>query len=371
MKPKILWLWKQESAVSYYRAKLPARKLQEKGYDITIHSEPYSRLKPSFTEWAKNNLGKWDLLLLDRTSTFADLPTFAGLRHYSPGMRMVTDFDDDFLNVPWWNQATSLYKPGCEARESGLAHLKLSELVTASTESITQKFRSRTHDIIHCPNGLDPEDWTKFPTNPDRHKDPNLRVLYGGASGHFGDMDEARLGVETVIENPPVPFRFICFGAIPGWLHELSRKYPQRVVRLPWVSFASYPQAIAWGGFDVAIAPLAEHTFNDSKSDIKWQEAAVQGIPFLCSDVGPFKSLPKGTAVKVSNTPVQWAEGLRNLLTDVSLREKLRLKAKEAVLDIGTIDKTVSKWEVCIERAMSRPRIETLEDIRLPDEEIK
>jgi O-antigen biosynthesis protein len=367
VKPRILWLWRQESAVAYYRATVPARWLTSQGYSVTMLDRPYERLKPSFESWVKANLGKFDLLIVDRVLDLQDLSLLSGLRHYSPNMRMVVDFDDDWQSVPWWNPAHAKYKPGCAAFEAGKAHLKLAETASVSTQPLLERFSSKTHDIHLCQNSIDPADWS-LSTNPQRHNDPHLRVLYGGASGHFGDLDEVRLGLESVIQNPPVPFRLICFGALPAWLHELGREFPKRVVRLPWVPFADYPQATSWGGFDVAIAPLADHPFNEAKSNIKWLEAAVQGIPFLASDVGPYKDIPFGTAIKVSNTPIQWAEGLRQLLTDADLRDRLRTRAREEVLENWTIDKKASQWLSLIEAAMSRPRIETLEDIRLPSE---
>ena len=221
-------------------------------------------------------------------------------------------------------------------------------------------------------NCLDPADWVAHPVNSERKKDPCLRILYGGASGHYGDLDPIREGLEAVIRNPPVPLRLLCFGALPAWMHELAREFPGRLVSLPWASFKEYPQTIAWGGFDIALAPLAEHPFNDSKSNIKWLEAGIQEIPLLCSDVGPYKTdIPSGCACKVDNTPAQWSSALRALLKDKALRESYKKKAKEAVLDAWTIDQRGKEWDNIVESVSTLPRIETLEDTQLstePDE---
>ena len=368
MSPKILWLHRQSSAVGSYRCLGPAKALTKLGYDITCPEKAYSSLKPDLQAYLSANLGKFDLIMVDRVVKPDELPLFAGFRHASPNTRMVVDFDDDWMNVPWWNQSHGNYKPGNMIYESGKSHLKLSEMVSVSTPTLAERFKDKTHAIMCVENGIDPDLWDNLPVNPERAGDPSLRVLYGGASGHFGDMDEARLGLETVLENPPVPFRLICFGATPSWIYDISKKYPGRIIRLPCVEFEDYPQAIAWGGFDVAIAPLADHVFNEAKSNIKWLEAGIQKIPFLCSDIGPYQSIPRGCAIKVSNTPVQWAEGLSALLTDANLRNNLRTQAYEAVQDTGTVDKTAKRWQVLIEEAMARPRIETLEDTRLPSE---
>jgi glycosyltransferase involved in cell wall biosynthesis len=368
--PRILWLHRQKSAVSYYRSKTPAKWLKAQGYDITCPDEPYDKLMhPSVENWLRDNIGEYDLLMTDRLVSYADLPFFAGFRHYSPGMRMVVDSDDDWRNVPWWNTSQSSYKPGLAVYESGKAHYKLSELVTTSTEFLAQQMADISHKTLCVPNAIDPADW-QHPVNPERASDPHVRILYGGASGHFGDLDDARAGLEEVLENPPVPLRLICFGALPSWIHDLGRKYPDRVVRLPWVPFEDYAAAVAWGGFDIALAPLADHVFNKSKSRIKFMEAAVQNIAFMCSDVGPYTEIPNGCAVKVGNTPTQWREGLTALLTDPDLRKRLREKALEATLDSDVISKVGPRWISAIETALSLPRIDSLESARLPSEQI-
>jgi glycosyltransferase involved in cell wall biosynthesis len=325
-------------------------------------------MRPDPTAWVQQQQGKFDLIVIDRALRYEDLGLFAGLRHLNPGSRMIVDFDDDYTNVPPWNTAYTAYQSGQQYRESGNAHLKLSEMVTVSTKALVERFAPKAHHIRACQNFIDTQDWVGLPVDPSRGADPYVRVLYGGASGHFGDLDAVKGGIEAVIEKPPVPWRLICFGALPYWLHEASRQHPETVISLPWVSFPDYPAAVAWGAFDVAIAPLCDHPFNFAKSNIKWLEAAVQGIPFLCSNIGPYAEIPDGAAVRVPNTPVQWSEGLRALLQDAKLRQTLREEAHDVVLASWTIDRRGPLWQDVVEEAMSRPRIESLEDTRLPTE---
>ena len=239
-------------------------------------------------------------------------------------------------------------------------------MVTVSTRTLANRFREDSHAIRVVPNRVDPKDWEGFQVNPERKDDPHLRVLYGGASGHFGDMDVAREGLEAMLRKQPVPWRLICFGAVPAWIHEVKLEMPGKVVVLPWTPFRDYPQMIAWGGFDLAVAPLAEHEFNEAKSNIKWLEAGIQGIPFLCSKVGPYAEIPEGAAIRVENTPAQWADGLRVLLTDETLRKNLKEEAYQAVRDSWTLDSGGENLQILLEETMSRPRIEGLEDAILP-----
>ena len=364
---KILLLHRQHTAVGYYRTLLPSRILTKLGHEVTVFDGPYERVcKPNLRDWVTSNLRKWDLVIVDRALRFEELGFLLGLRHNTPGMRMIVDFDDDFIQVPNWNKSWKEYQPAGIFYETGCMHLRGAEYCTVSTAQLAANFAKKTHAIRVAPNLIDPADWS-VPGNPDRGSDRCLRVLYGGADGHFGDLDPIREGIQAVVEKPPVPWRLICFGSMPFWLHDLQRAYPERVVNLNWVPFfEGYPQAIAWGGFDAALAPLAEHPFNECKSNIKWLEAGMQGIPLLCSNVGPYAAIPQGCAVRVQNTPVQWAEGLRSLLEDASWRQRIAEDARTAVLEGFTLDRGMGVWQTIVSEAMERPRIECLEDTRLP-----
>lgn len=376
MKPRILMLHRQRSAVAYYRSWAPSRLLRRLGYPIfTLDGGVYKDLVPEaktakkdewYKTWLAENVGKFDLIHVDREISNAAWGLWAWFRHVSPGCRMIVDFDDEFTAVPTWNRASNHCKPGQEMYEAGLSHLRVSELATVSTRPLADAFRNRTHAVEVLENHIDLADWQSLPVCPDRASDPHLRILYGGADGHFEDLAEARGGLTAIIEKPPVPLRLICLGAMPYWLHDLSVRFPGRVVSLPWVHFEDYPAAIAWGGFDLAFAPLAEHPFNETKSNIKWLEATAQGIPFIGSRVGPYAAIPDGCAIRVPNTTGDWSDALGAMLEDPQLRADTLATARECLLDCWTIDHAAPAWENALEVALSRPRIERTEDTVLP-----
>ena len=376
-KARILWLYSQDTGVGYYRARLQARLAEAMGYEVKFFNQPFHRaLQPKqqvkqknlwVDVWLRENVGKFDLIMVDRATSDEEWGRWAGYRHFSEGCRMVVDFDDLFTGVPWWNPAEKKYQPGQLAREAGLRHMRNAELTTVSTKQLGKAVEEQAHAVRVLHNRIDLADWEGLKQDPEREGDRHVRVLYGGAGAHFGDLEEARAGLETAIRKQWVPWRLVCMGTVPDWLQDLSMSMPKNVVCLPWVSFEDYSKVVAWGGFDFAIGPLKDDPFNRCKSNIKWLEATAQGLPLLCSDVGPYEeSIPEGCALKVDNTPVQWAEAMRAMLTDSAMRTRIHGYAEEAVRGEWVIDKGREELQIVIEEALARPRIESLEDTRLP-----
>lgn len=375
MKPRILFLHRQTTAVGAYRATYPARALRLLGYPVTClvghdNCVPSRRGKlpkdAYFDAFMRENIGKYDLLIADRAVSNDEWGILAAFRHRSPNCRMICDLDDLFTDVPKDNKVAMHYRPGAEPREAGLSHLRVSELCTVSTEPLAAALRDKTHVVRVCSNHLDPKEWSYLATDPSRGSDPHLRIFYGGGDSHLNDLEEVRPALEAILRDPPVPLRFICFGSVPAWLWNIATEIPGRVVVLPWVPFKHYPQTVAWGGCEVTIAPLRPTPFSLCKSNIKILESALLASAIVCSNVGPYTSAPDDVALKVENTPSAWETALRAVLTDASLRERLCVANRAWTLDSFSLEKAAAVWETAVEEAMSRPRILTLSDTRLP-----
>ena len=367
-KPRILFLCKQNNAIGYYRSWVPARILASQGFKVSWreHWVWNDGPRPAQLKYLEEQIGKFDLVFTDRTWQHEDLGWLRGLVHHSPGCRLVTDFDDDWTCVPPYNPAHPKYHVGMEGYETSFHALRLAELTTCSTPVLYERYKGRAHSLMLAPNHIDPKDWTNLPVSPTRSQDPCLRILYGGAFGHSGDFETIRTTITRLLESPPVPLRLFVFGPIPKWLYDLGDKARGRIIPMDLVQFQSYPAVIAWGGFDLAIAPLLDNPFNRAKSTIKWQEAATQGIPLVCSNIGPYADLPAGTAVRCDEN--DWDDALWAILTDSDYRARVKEAAYEAVQTEFASSKAAKQlWYNVVEAALARPRIETLEDTRLPE----
>lgn len=352
---KVLFATRQNSAVGYYRHWVPARLMREAGHEVVVHENGRFRdwAKPDFPSWCREHQGQFDIVFSDRVNTIEDL---SALRTLTTGGRLVVDHDDNYRDIPPWNPAVKAFRPGQEARRLADLTLRAAELNTFSTEALAEVLGkdSRAYTIYH--NHIDPQDWVGHPTCPDRPHDSALRIFYGGAAGHYGDVDVMREALENFLRTYNKPVRLIVFGTATQWMHELHRWKPGLAVVQAWVPFVDYPKAVAWGGFDMAVVPLANHPFNTCKSTIKALETAIQGIPTIISKVPPYDQLPTDSFLRVDNTFEDWSEALELLAGDRGLRETLRSRAQEWVKEWYP-EHGRQEWERVLERIMDQTPI--------------
>lgn len=86
--------------------------------------------------------------------------------------------------------------------------------------------------------------------------------------------------------------------------------------------------------FDMAIAPLeTQSSFCNAKSELKFFESALAGVPCIVSPTGPFRQcIRHGVTGFLANTPQEWAAALRTLSADKNLRQTIARNAYHAIL---------------------------------------
>ena len=85
--------------------------------------------------------------------------------------------------------------------------------------------------------------------------------------------------------------------------------------------------------FDVALAPLDNNDFNDSKSECKLMEAARYGVPLIASDVGCYNEVIKnwenGVLLSPDASKSDWVKVLVKVAKNKKLRETMGVNIKE------------------------------------------
>ncbi|MBO1358696.1 glycosyltransferase [Acetobacter sacchari] len=89
------------------------------------------------------------------------------------------------------------------------------------------------------------------------------------------------------------------------------------------VPLADLPMEFA--RFDISIAPLETgNVFCEAKSEIKFLEAALAGVPSIVSPTAPYRAtVVEGVTGLMADTPDEWDQALRRLLDDAPLRSRM------------------------------------------------
>jgi len=316
-----------------YRAELPMRALAERGHRAEYiewdHRDP-----PPF-----DRLRQADVVLLWRHFRAPARRLATALRE--AGVAVMFDNDDDLTRIPKGSPAYSEMKAAREqvAKELG-AMLRLSDLVSTTCGELAGRLRR-----LGAPEVRVVENYVEAGFVRER-RGGGESVTIGWVAGaeHRGDLRELRLRrtLEQLLEAQP----HVSLVSVGVDLGVRSDRYTHR----PFVPFPELPDAIAQ--FDLAIAPIADVSFNRVRSNIKVKEYAAGGVPWLASPIGPYKGLGEQQGGRLV-VDYGWAEALTDLVTDPEARARLAEHA-QAWGRTQTVNANAAEWEAVFAEAAER-----------------
>lgn len=173
-------------------------------------------------------------------------------------------------------------------------------------------------------NGIDAEMLTiaqgirKDPAPPSRPDDAVVISYGSGSRAHDFDLEVAAPGIAQVMQaNPAVILHVVG----PVKLPDVLAPFSDRVERTSSVSYPEYLRQLA--AADISIAPLADLPFNHFKSQIKYLEAALVGVPFVASETVYGDYVVDGATGFTASDPAAWAKALNRLVREPALRGEL------------------------------------------------
>jgi glycosyltransferase involved in cell wall biosynthesis len=119
--------------------------------------------------------------------------------------------------------------------------------------------------------------------------------------------------------------------------------------RIEWHAFvlpSEFYGALRRLQLDVALAPLDDHHFNYSKSNVRVLQAGAIECAIVASDVGPYRCIRDGeTGFKVkANAPSRWVSLLMDVVQDERLRARVSAGARAWVEKECSMDVTGPLW---------------------------
>ena len=175
--------------------------------------------------------------------------------------------------------------------------------VTVTCDFMKRLYQEKTgqEKITVIPNFV-PNGWMGQLYNPRRvaqefeNNRRKPRILYTGSGAHYdvdnktGGVDDMS-GVRDFIRATVDKYQWVFVGAFPPTLQDLVQD--RKIEFYPWQTLHSYPYFIANLNAQLMVAPLLVNDFNKAKSDIKFIEACVLGIPCLCQDMDTYHTAPE------------------------------------------------------------------------------
>jgi len=356
MNKKILVALGDFLGCGYYRCGIPFKELSENyNFDFTLTNY----ITPEITQ-------KYDALVLQRQHAEGVLKNIEVYKQLRPDGKIIFEVDDNLHDLPASNPVKGLYYHGSEATSNMEKMLKISDLMTVSTESLKREYTKHINNIHVCYNSFDPkilsqlEDIEKITVDPDR-----LRIGWAGSSTHVDDFKEIMKPLlEIMYEFPKVDFVFIgpsMMGLFPRNLHSriknMGDTFPRDAKGNPaqWGEknpTIEYYKLLIKSNLDIAIAPIQSVVFNSCKSYIKLIEYGIAGIPFVASNFGPYAKFvghnswfDRANQVGLTaESNSEWKKALRELINNHSLRDTLRENNKNNVLKNHSIKSNISNW---------------------------
>lgn len=163
----------------------------------------------------------------------------------------------------------------------------------------------------------------------------NITIFYGaGSSTHDRDIAEIADVLEQILmTNDNVSLLLI--GDIKFGFRNAVLK--EKITRVSRLGLTDYYYLISQ--CDIAVIPLEQSLFNTAKSNIKYIEASLFGIPSVCSDLREFSSvIQNGINGFVAKSKEEWAKFLQLLIESREQREAVGEAAHRTVTRLYSTD---------------------------------
>jgi glycosyltransferase involved in cell wall biosynthesis/2-polyprenyl-3-methyl-5-hydroxy-6-metoxy-1,4-benzoquinol methylase len=158
------------------------------------------------------------------------------------------------------------------------------------------------------------------------------QVIIGYASGtrtHNRDFQEAQPALRRTLERHPQAELWIV-GHLD--LDETWEPLQGRVRRIPFVPWRELPHLLAQ--LDINLAPLEPgNPFCEAKSELKYFEAGIVGVPTIASKTGAFEfAIRHGENGLLAEDEEGWGRALDRLVSDPKFRLAVGSRARQDVL---------------------------------------
>ena len=270
------------------------------------------------------------------------------------GKPTFVETDDNYIDVPAWNEAFHSFKPTSAHRYAATETMSFADGMFVSTPHLKELYGRYNENVHVIENSLDFKGDRKFvgwdQVSVRKHK--GIRIGWIGGRSHFNDLMLVAPALREILLKYPEVTLCLVNSAIQPSCKALGIAYPFE--GLSNVHYADrsvpinrYAQFAASFGFDIGIAPLVDCNFNRSKSNLRWLEYSAMKIPTVATDISHFSQSIKdgqdGFLIKDNNLQ-EWQKRLEMLIEDQGLREEVGRQAYKRVKKDFNIKNNAPKY---------------------------
>lgn len=219
------------------------------------------------------------------------------------GFKLIYEVDDVVFKelIPDYNKFKFAFDTE-EIRQNCVDIINMCDEVTVTCDYMKKIYQENTgkKEITVVPNFV-PKFWMGNHYNKRKIQqayDDNKhrpRILYAGSGAHYdidnkvGGKDDFAEVLDVVIKTRK-KYKWIFLGAFPPPIAEYIRS--REIEFYNWTSLMAYPDAITKINPQLIVAPLIDNEFNRAKSNIKFLESCVMGLPCLVQNMVTYQDAP-------------------------------------------------------------------------------
>jgi glycosyltransferase involved in cell wall biosynthesis len=391
-KLKVLVVPSDRTGVSYFRSTNPHIAL-ENNYPDEFHIDVDYEPQINNDEWLK----QYDIIHYHRTIGSYEQMASLVQKFKSLGIVSIMDLDDYW--APGIHHPAYLLIKNAEIDKKILENIKSAENVTTTTSIFAKEIAKYNKNVHVLPNAVDPKE-KQF--TPKLEKSDRIRIGWLGGSSHLKDLEilngvVGRLrtdnlldkvqfvlcgfdtrGTHTQIDSvtkeqktrPITPRESVWFKyeqIFTDNYQTISPEYKEFLMKFSQDEFpnvANEPYRRVWTKpistyasnynlFDISLAPIEEHIFNQVKSQLKVIEAGFHHKAIIAQDYGPyqidltnaiqygggFDMEANGILIDSKKNGKDWYTAIKKLITNPEVVTALQENLYQTVKDTYSMDK--------------------------------
>lgn len=309
-----------------YRVINKAEQLRSFGYNVwTVNASDFQM---GYAEYASQ-------IIIYRTPYSEQFEQLIKLAHkyHKPVFYDIDDLVYDTIYTDQLDYVKTLNVQEKEAYDSGVKSygklMNLCDAFIASTTDLKNELL-KLGKPVYLNRNLASEELVSISERAEVAIKKDTKVKIGYFSGSITHNENFNLIMPAILqilkEFPQTELHLVGHLTIPNEM----KNYKKQLVFHDFLDWTSLPALVA--KMDINLAPLVDTVFNRAKSEIKWLEAALVGVPTIASNIGSFSEAIVNERTGILVADEQWYEKLKALVDNKTKLKDLGNNAKDKVI---------------------------------------